>query len=71
MALNGIVMNTRRLRPKCTLGTMLLVVGWSSVVVWLNVRERIEFLDTDDIHEGAPAYLFQNRITPNVIEGRT
>ena len=36
-------MNTRRLRlarPKWTLGTMLLVVGWSAVVVWLNVRPR-------------------------------
>ena len=37
-------MNTRRLRlvrPKWTLGTMLLVVGWSAVVVWLNVRPTI------------------------------
>ena len=36
-------MNTRRLRlvrPKWTLGTMLLIVGWSAVVVWLNVRPR-------------------------------
>ena len=38
-------MKTRRLRlvrPRWTLGTMLLVVGWSAVVVWLNVRPRIE-----------------------------
>ncbi len=41
MASEGIVMNSRRLRPKWTLGTMLLVVGWSSVVVWLNVRRTI------------------------------
>ncbi len=37
-------MNTRRLRlvrPRWTLGTMLLVVGWSAVVVWLNVRPRV------------------------------
>jgi hypothetical protein len=27
-------------RPKWTIGTMLLVVGWTSVVVWLNVRPR-------------------------------
>ncbi len=40
MASEGIVMNTRRLRPKWTIGTMLLVVGWSSLVVWLNVRPR-------------------------------
>jgi len=36
-------MNTRRLRlvrPKWTLGAMLLIVGWSAVVVWLNVRPR-------------------------------
>jgi len=36
-------MKTRRLRlvrPRWTLGTMLLVVGWSAVVVWLNVRPR-------------------------------
>ncbi len=38
MASEGIVMNTSRLRPKWTLGTMFLIVGWSSVVVWLNVR---------------------------------
>ncbi|MBC8873843.1 MAG: hypothetical protein H8E44_30760 [Planctomycetes bacterium] len=37
-------MKTRRLRlvrPRWTLGTMLLVVGWSAVVVWLNVRPRV------------------------------
>jgi len=36
-------MKTRRLRlvrPKWTLGTMLLVVGWSAVVVWLNAQPR-------------------------------
>lgn len=36
-------MNPRRLRlvwPKWAIGTMLLIVGWSSVVVWLNVRTR-------------------------------
>ena len=36
-------MKTRRLRlfrPRWTLGTMLLVVGWSAVVVWLNVGYR-------------------------------
>ena len=44
MASEGIVMNTRRLRPKWTLGTMLLVVGWSSVVVWLNVTPRVRHL---------------------------
>ena len=40
-------MNTRRLRlvrPRWTMGTMLLIVGWSAVVVWLNVRPRIEYL---------------------------
>ena len=39
-------MKTRRLRlarPRWTLGTMLLVVGWSAVVVWLNVRPRVEY----------------------------
>jgi len=38
-------MNTRRLRlvrPRWTMGTMLLSVGWSSVVVWLNVRPHRE-----------------------------
>ena len=38
-------MNTRRLRlvrPKWALGTMLLVVGWSAVVVSLNVRPRFD-----------------------------
>ena len=37
-------MKTRRLRlarPKWTLGTMLLIVGWSAVAVWLNVRPRV------------------------------
>ncbi len=39
-------MNTRRLRlvrPRWTLGTMLLIVGWSAVVVWLNVRPRLYY----------------------------
>ena len=36
-------MKTRRLRlvrPRWTLGTMLLIVGWSAVVVWLNSKPR-------------------------------
>jgi len=52
-------MKTRRLRlvrPKWTLGTMLLIVGWSAVVVWLNVRPQVTYythwtrypLDEDD-----------------------
>ena len=43
-------MKTRRLRlarPRWTLGTMLLVVGWSAVVVWLNVRPRVVWRDTE------------------------
>jgi len=44
-------MKTRRLRlvrPRWTLGTMLLIVGWSAVVVWLNVRPRVNdrYIDT-------------------------
>ncbi|MBC8873175.1 MAG: hypothetical protein H8E44_27390 [Planctomycetes bacterium] len=50
-------MKTRRLRlvrPKWTLGTMLLIVGWSAVVVWVNVRPRVvgratSFLDEEEI----------------------
>jgi len=37
-------MNTRRLRlvrPRWTMGTLLLIVGWSALVVWLNVRPRV------------------------------
>ena len=43
-------MNTRRLRlvrPRWTLGTMLLIVGWSAVVVWLNVRPRFTVAMSD------------------------
>ncbi len=43
-------MKTRRLRlvrPRWTLGTMLLIVGWSAVVVWLNVRTRVLPASTD------------------------
>ena len=60
-------MNTRRLRlvrPKWTMGTMLLIVGWSAVVVWLNVRPRdghtltvatrSEELTVSDIQYGYP-----------------
>ncbi len=34
----------RLVRPRWTLGTMLLVVGWSSLVVWLNVRPRVKYI---------------------------
>lgn len=30
----------RRLRPKWTTGTFLLIVGWSSVVIWINIFPR-------------------------------
>lgn len=39
----GSKMKTRRLRlvrPKWTMGTILLIVGWSAVVIWLNVTPR-------------------------------
>ncbi len=28
----------RRFRPKWTIGTMLLVTGWSPLLIWLNIR---------------------------------
>jgi len=31
-----------RSRPKWTIGTLLLFIGWSSVVLWLNTRPRID-----------------------------
>ncbi len=41
----------RLVRPKWTLGTMLLVVGWSAVVVWLNVRATAASdLPTGDVY---------------------
>ena len=52
-------MKTRRLRlvrPRWTLGTMLLIVGWSSVVVWLNVRPR--FTEAILYHHGVHHILF-------------
>lgn len=66
-------MNTRRLRPKWTIGTMLLVVGWSSVVVWLNVRPDIGYDDplfelTEHYHVvyGHP-WIYAHRKTPATI----
>jgi hypothetical protein len=32
----------QRLPTRWSIGTMLIFVGWCSVVVWLNVRPRIE-----------------------------
>ena len=51
-------MNTRRfrlVRPKWTMGTMLLIVGWSAVVVCLNVRPRISC-------DRSPSILFGRKI---------
>ncbi len=32
----------RRIRPTWTIGTLLIVVAWSSAVVWLNIRPRTD-----------------------------
>ncbi len=45
-------MKTRRLRlvrPRWTLGTMLLIVGWSSLVLWLNVRPRVHEVEASPV----------------------
>jgi len=38
-------------RPKWTIGTMLIFVGWSSVVVWLNIRPNVACM-SDPKEEG-------------------
>ena len=41
-------MNVRRQRrflPRWTIGTMLILVGWCSVVLWLNIRPRLAHVD--------------------------
>jgi len=50
-------MNTRRLRPKWTLGTMLILVGWSSVVLWLNVRPRVQELEAAPITKSGGGFV--------------
>ena len=38
----------RHRRPKWTIDAMLLIVGWSSVVVWLNTRARFGVVSSED-----------------------
>jgi len=55
-------MKTRRLRlvrPKWTLGTMLLIVGWSAVVVWLNVRPHPPYPRSDGPSPAVGLWVFQ------------
>ena len=62
-----------RLRPKWTIGTVLLMVGWSSVVFWLNIRPQIYTFDlvapVDDgsvygiVHYGFPFVYASSRFT--------
>ena len=55
-------MKTRRLRlvrPKWTVGTMLLVVGWSAVVVWLNVRPHPPYPRIDGPSPAVGLWVFQ------------
>jgi hypothetical protein len=43
-----------RLRQKWTIGTVLLMVGWSSVVLWLNIRPQIYTFDlVAPAHDGS------------------
>lgn len=45
----------RRVRPKWSIGTLLIVVAWSSFVVWLNISPRIARKETFLGHSGENA----------------
>ena len=47
----------RRLRPKWTISTLLIVVAWSSVVIWLNCTPRV-YIHTavDPVNPGGLEY---------------
>jgi len=46
---------------------MLLVVGWSSVVFWLNVRPSVQYYNDDDFHRCISSYGFPFAITIEVL----
>ena len=63
-------MKTRRLRlvrPKWTLGTMLIFVAWSAVVGWLNCRLRVKHYDIEGIRLYSPRFGFPYPMTYGVL----
>ena len=64
-------MKIRHLRAKWTLGTTLLVVTWSPVMVWLNVRPRTvgSIFGTIPLYGWPWTYAIQFSADPNVPPG--